>query len=459
MFGRAPASSFATALLALLLATVSAPVALSAQGARPCIVVITGVESGPRQTRMTSVTTGGGARNTFVGGAVDATCEGQGNRLLADSAEHFTERGVLILYHNVRYSEPRVSITSDRMVYYTNEERLVAEGNVRGRTASGTRFTGPRMEYFRAKPGFREQNSWIATGRPFVRMSPTEGNPAATATSDSTDLTADVVRSQNDSLLWASGKVILDRVDMRATSDSATVDNGQEHVRLLRQPRIVGKGERPFELDGVIIDAWSRERELQRVLALGEAKAVSDSMTLTSDTIDLRFTEQQISRIYSWGTRARAVSPQQTMESDSMDVLMPGQKLERLHAVGRALALSLPDTSQIVSSERDWISGDTLFARFQTLPPSAADSAERTVLKDVLASGNARAYYQSPPPGGAKGAPTLSYNRGRQITVQFTDGEMNSVRVLDQASGLYLEPIVQAPTPPDTTRPNRGRRP
>lgn len=443
-----------------LLALTCATARVEAQDARPCMIVITGVESGPRITRMTSVITGSGARNTYIGGAVDATCEGQGNRLLADSAEHFTELGMMILYDNVRYAEPRVNITSDRMVYYTVEERLVAEGNVRGRTSTGTRFTGPRMEYFRAKPGIRDENSWIATGRPFVRMSPTEGNPDATATADSTDLTADVVRSQNDSLMWASGRVVLERVDMRSTSDSATVDNGTEYVRLLRQPRIVGKGERPFTLEGVIIDAWSKERELQRVLALGEAEAVSDSLTLTSDTIDLRFTEQQISRIFAWGGRALAVSPQQTMASDSMDVMMPGQKLERVHAIGNAQALSVPDTSTFVSSERDWITGDTLKAQFETLPPSAEDSSQRSVMKEIVAIGSARAFYQTAPSGGGKGVPILSYNRGRHITVLFSEGAMRTVSILDQASGLYLEPIMQRDSVPTTASvPTRGGRP
>src|SRR5690606_38483962 len=120
----------------------------------------------------------------------------------------------------------------------------IAEGNVRGLTASGTRFNGPRMEYFRASPGLRDENSWIATGRPFVRMSPTETGAAPGSDADSTDLTADVVRSRNDSLLFASGRVVLERHDMRATSDSAFVDNGQEHARFLRDPRIVGRGER-----------------------------------------------------------------------------------------------------------------------------------------------------------------------------------------------------------------------
>lgn len=439
-------------------ALLAAVPALRAQEAdRPCIILFTGVDSGPRVTRMRSVLVDdAGTRHTFLGGAVDATCEGQGNRLLADSAEHFADRGLLILYHNVRYTEARVSITSDRMVYYTREERLIAEGNVRGLTASGTRFRGPRMEYFRASPGLRSENSWIATGRPFVRMSPTETGAAPGSDADSTDLTADVVRSRNDSLLYASGRVVLERRDMRATSDSAFVDNGQEHARFLRDPRIVGRGERSFTLVGIVIDAWSQDRQLERVIASDSAVATSDSLTLRSDTIDIRFVEQEIARIYAWGRRARADASSQVIEADSLDVVMPGQQLRTLHALGTAAAFSSPDTARIVSEERDWIVGDTLVAEFEQVTDSTG--AERTALREVVATGAARAFYQLPPPNGARGAPSLSYNRGRQITVQFDKGEMAHVRVTDQANGLYLEPAVTVQ--PDTlSRPARGRRP
>lgn len=424
---------------------------------KPCIVLFTGVTSGPRITRMRSVAIDtSGLRNTFLGGAVDATCEGQGNRLLADSAEHFAAEGLLILYHNVRYTEARVTMTSDRMVYYTREERLVADGNVKGRTASGTRFSGPRMEYFRASPGLRTENSWIATGRPFVRMSPTESGAAPGSTADSTDLTANTIRSQNDSLMYASGRVVLQRSDMIATSDSAFVDNGEEHARFMKKPRIEGRGERPFTLVGVVIDAYSQARKLERVLASDEAVATSDSLTLRSDTIDIRFAEQEIARIYAWGDRARADAGAQVIEADSLDVEMPGQELRTLHALGRALALSQPDSTRIVSEERDWITGDTIVAQFELVADSLG--ASRTALREVIATGGARAYYQLPPPGGGRGTPNLSYNRGRQITVQFDKGEMAGVRVNEQASGLYLEPAIAAPT--DTTaRPARGRRP
>ena len=430
--------------------------AQSAQG-RPCEIVITGVARGADTTRVRSVTTPTGGRDMFIGGVVDATCAGQGNRLLADSAEHFTERGLLILYHNVRYTEPRMTMTSDRMFYYTNEERIVAEGNVKGRSASGTRFTGPQIEYFRAKPGVRDESSWIATGRPFVRMSPNEtGGPAsavAASATDSTDLTANRVVSRNDSLIWASGAVVIDRHDMRATADSASLDNGIEFARLLRDPKVVGKGEDPFTLTGIVIDTWSRERQLQRVVSGGNARAVSDSLTLTSDTLDLRFAEQQIERIYSWGGRAVANGAAQRIESDSMDIRMPNQTLDELHAVGRAEARSRVDTSRVVTVEMDWIAGDTIHARFETVTDSTG--AEGSRMREVTALGSARSFYQVPPTGGARGAPNLSYSRGRLITVLFDSGEMSTVSVIDQASGIYLEALTQPAAPAtraDTTR-------
>ncbi len=423
--------------LALLCAASAAP--LAAQDSRPCDVVITGVTRNGVSTRFTSVTDASGRRTTYVGGVVDATCEGQGNRLLADSAEHFADRGLLILYHNVQYSEARVTMTSDKMTYYTIEERLIAEGNVQGRTSSGTRFNGPRMEYSRAKPGLRAQPSWVAVGRPFVRMSPSETGAASGTDADSTDLTADRVLSVNDSLVWASGRVVVDRADMRATADSATVDNGIEFIRLLRDPRIVGKGERTFTLEGTVIDVWSKDRQLERVVAADSGVAVSDSLTLRSDTVDLRFAEQMIQRVFAWGTRATAVGQGQEIQSDSMDVRMPRQRLEALHATGSAVALSVVDSQRVDSNERDWIAGDRLVAQFETVRDSTLGRDE-TRMREVVATGAARAFYQLPPSGGGRGSPNLSYNRGRSILVRFDSGEVSSVTVSEQASGIYLEP-------------------
>lgn len=457
--------------LALLLVLPIAPVA--AQGGEPCLVEFTGVVRGGIETTSTRIiTTPTGAKHSFVSGGVDATCVGQGNRLLADSAEYYQDRGELILINRVRYTDPKMAMQGDRMIYYTNEERLIATGSVRGRTNTGTRFTGPSFEYFRAKPGVRDTPSWRAPGRPFVRMAPQDSGakrderpgragraptaPAAPVRADqppgergdSVDLTADVVTSQNDSLVWLSGQVVIERSDMVATGDSATLDQGTGYARLLRTPRIVGRGERPFTMLGVEIDMWSREQKLEQVRSSGEASVESDSLDLKGDTIDLRFKDQLMQRVFTWGGRAIADTPDQHMEADSLDVLMPGQRLSEVHAVGKAVAQSTVDTARIVSEERDWIAGDTIVAHFDTVT-APGDTAQRTRMKQVTASGSARALYQLAPAGGGRGMPNLSYNRGREIVVLFEGGQVDRVDVKDRASGLYLEPIVA----PDSTTP------
>lgn len=457
----------AVAVVGVVLAAV-APAPALAQGNRPCSVIFTGVErNGVVTTSTRAFTTATGARQTFVSGGVDATCAGQGNRLLADSAEHYEDRGELILIDRVRYSEPRMSLQSDRMIYYTGEERLFATGNVRGRTNTGTRFEGPQIDYYRAKPGVRAEPHWRAPGRPFVRMPQAdEGSAAGTARPaagarvprDSIDLTADLVLSQNDSLVWASGKVVIERPDLLTTSDSAALDQGTGFARLRKEPRITGRGERPFALTGVELDLWSKEQKIDRVLASGQARIVSDSLTLDSDTIDLRIADQKMERVHAWGTRARADTPQQEMEADSLDVRMPGQQLRELHAIGRAIARTRVDTARILSDERDWITGDTIVALFDTLP--AGDTSQTARMREVTATGSARAFYQMAPSGGVKGEPNLSYNRGREIIVSFKDGEVDQVLVKEQASGLFMEPIKSdSSTSTDKTIPKGGAKP
>ncbi len=427
---------------------------------KPCEMLVEADERPGDTTSYRMVTSGSGGRISYIGGGVTATCVGQGNRLYADSAQHFEESGLLVLYRNVRYTEARVRIRSDSMRYFMADERLLAEGNVRGTTASGTRFAGPRMEYFRDKPGLRTASRWVATGRPFVRMSPTADGSAPTVrrdsagavVSDSVDLTANTVLSENDSLVWAGGNVIIERWDMRATGDSATLDQGTGHSRLMRTPRIVGRGERAFTLDGTLIDLWSKERQLERVLASGNGKVLSDSLTLTADTIDLRLAAQRMERVFAWGGRARADAPAQRIDADSLDIRMPGQRLREMHAVGSARATSRPDTLRIVTEEPDWIAGDTIVATFDST--AVADSTSQPRMREVVATGGARSFYQMAPNDSLKGLPTISYNKGRVITVAFEEGEMQRVEVLERASGIFLEPVRTSPASAraDTTR-------
>ena len=175
---------------------------------------------------------------------------------------------------------------------------------------------------------------------------------------------------------------------------------------------------------------------------------MSDSLNMKGDTIDLRFADQLMQRVFTWGGRAIAITPQQEMEADSLDIRMPGQKIRELHALGRAVAFTVTDSLRIESTERDWIRGDTIVALFDS---AAVDDTASARMKQVTATGTARAYYQLAPSSGVKGPPNISYNTGRLIVVSFEAGEVSKVDVKDGARGLYLEPVA-APAPTDTVR-------
>ena len=92
------------------------------------------------------------------------------------------------------------------------------------------------------------------------------------------------------------------------------------------------------------------------------------------------------------------------------------------------------------------------------------DTTRRPRIRDLLAHGNARSYYQVATREGRNSPPSINYVRGRIITVTFQDQEVDRVSITDQAAGVYLEaPHAAADsalaTPRDTVPPATRRPP
>jgi lipopolysaccharide export system protein LptA len=379
-------------------------------------------------------------RIAYTGGGFLAHCSAIGNRLRADSAEYYEDQGLLYLIGNVHYAEtPRVRVSAQRMTYFQREERLVAEGAVDAVLESGTRMVGPSAEYFRAVAGLRPVSRVVAPGRPVITLVGVAARPGETQrTPDTVTVVANTVVDEGDSTVYASGQVQIVRDDITATSDSATLDNTAEIARLIRNARIDSRSDRPFTLSGAVIDLFSRERQLQRVLSVGEARVVSQDLNLSSDTVDLRVTEGKLERAHAWGpARATATSPDRDVVADSIAVRMPNQRVRELHAVGGAVARTATDTLRIVSTERDVLRGDTLVARFDS---TSADTTRNPPVKQIVARGNASSRQQIAARTGRLERPAINYVRGRGITVDFAEGTVGTVTVNDQVVGLYLEP-------------------
>ena len=392
--------------------------------------------------------------NTFIGGGVVAKCHGQDVTLYADSAELYDAIRMYYLFGNVRYRETRVNIDADRVTYFLGEERILAEQNVRATLPSGSSMVGQQAEYLRPVAPIRQLAQLNATLRPTFTLIQKDSTGKQL---DPATLLADRVTVIDDTVYYAGGNVDISRPDLHATSDSAYMNESRQYGRLVKRPQIEGRGEREFILRGKAIDLFSKNRLIERVLAVDSAEAVSGDLDLKSDSIDLRITDNKLSRAYAWGPRrAQAVSPDRTIIADSLDVQMPNQRVSEVHAIRRAYAETDPDSTKIKSKQRDWLRGDTIVASFDSTV--TADTASKPQIKELLANGNASSFYQIPSNKGAAAPPNLNYVRGRTITVNFTNQEVQSVVVQEQAAGIYAEPASDstAANKPKTRPPTGG---
>lgn len=411
----------------------------SAQVPQQCLLQY---ESPTGNTRTTAVELPSKRYNVFQGGGVTYRCQGQDNTIQADSAEYYGERSILFLIGSVRYRETRAKVNSDRMTYFQLEDRLHAEGNVDVVLQSGTTMRGPSVDYYRVTAS-RPLASTVATGRPTMSLvqASTAGRP-----SEAVDLVANRIVAEGETQVYASGMVEVTRPDLTAKGDSAFLDSGREFARLMKTPSVESRRDRPFTLRGGVIDLFSRNRELQRVVATPGGHATSQDLELIADSLDLRVADRQLQRVMAWGaTPARALSPDREIIADSIDARMPAQRLREVRATGAAYANSSPDTLRIASRERDWIRGDTIVAEFDAIP--VGDTTSRPQAKRIVSTGRARSYYQIAGSNtGMAGPPTINYVRGRVITILFANRVVSVVTVQDQATGVYLEPGSDAPS-------------
>lgn len=468
-------------LLAAVAILASAPTLLEAQQAAGgrCNIEL---KAGSDSTRLnTTSPTADGPRNVFVGGRVIARCLNQDVSLVADSAEWYQQAQVLYLLGNVRYTEPRVRVSSDQMNYFQVDERLIAIGHVEATLPSSSVMRGDSATYYRAVRGIRPQSRLVAQNRPRLFLAQRD---AAGKAGEPVQVTANQITTENDSVVYAGGKVEITRSDLDARSDSAFLDSGREFARLMIQPVIIGKGERGYTLRGRQVELYTRDRVVQRVLAQAEARVTSDDMLLTADTIDLRVDGNKAQAAYIWGkSRARAISPDRDLIADSLAVRMPDQQLRELRAFGEAVATTIPDTAIVRSGEKDWLKGDTIYAFFDSTarvagaarptpplrntgtpapaagrrqgdsaavtiaPVAAADSTTaRPQLREMQSIGHASARYQVAAQGGTPARPAINYSRGERITVSLDATGVSRVQIDENAVGVYLEPVLDSTT-------------
>jgi hypothetical protein len=218
----------------------------------------------------------------------------------------------------------------------------------------------------------------------------------------------------------------------------------------MRGPSVKGVGAHTFTLTGGIIDVFSKNKQVERVVATPNGHALSQDLELVADSIDLRVAGNRLQRAMAWGkTRAHAISPERETLADSIDAIMPDQRVREVRALRKAYAESNPD-SGVVSKQRDWMSGDTIVARFDSIP--ATDTSSKPRIRQIVALGDARSFYQMKNSKGPANEPSVNYVRGRMIEIDFEDRKVATVTVIDKATGVMVEPAAE-PAPVKATTP------
>jgi len=251
-------------------------------------------------------------------------------------------------------------------------------------------------------------------------------------------IVGDRVLLEGESRAWAGGNVTIDRKDLSARSDSASLDLDSEEGLLVGHAQAASRDSLGYTLNGETIAFRLADDELRWVRAQGRADATSAEWRIVGDTIEFQVADDQIQSGQAWGdsTRSRAMSEVHTFTADSLAVDTPDQLLKEVRGFGGALATSKPDS---LSLEADWMAGDTLVARFDE-----TETGGRT-LAELSARGNARVFYHVPNDEDPDGPPGLDYSRGDRITALFKDETVERVTVVGKADGVYLEPIRRQP--------------
>ncbi len=478
--------------LALGLVAAAAPALAQGPAGSTCNVQI----DSSRRSRY--VQAPGGGYDTYAGGGIWAHCREQPTTMYSDSVAWFPERDLLFLVGHVRFQDSVSRLTADRVTYYLQQERLYAEGNVYTKNLhTGSDLHGPNLDYYRVAPPIRDTSESFARQRPTIHFySSTAPRGAAADSVEPFVVVADRVKMRGDDQMWGGGNLTINRSDLAAAGDSGQLDLGRNVGTLLGQPQVNGTGRDAYHLNGDRITfRLTPAHEIQHVLSSGQAVAHGVDWRLKADTIDLTLDSSKVQLAEAWGRnqRADAVSGPHTIVADSLDIHMPAQLVRLVWAYGHArtttrdttvrdttgLYAAARDTtprdttarrdsalarangvrrdstlgradgerrdSALVRADEDWMTGDTLRADFAVVQDSAGGKPS-SELRHMTSFGSARALYHVAPAdtaasGGRKG---VNYSRGRRIDIATVSSKIQTVDVVGQVDGVYIEPLPPA---------------
>lgn len=401
----------------------------------------------PERCRIQFSTSGtGGFATTPAGetrwasGGVRLGCIGQAVQVTTDSAI-VHPGGDVDFVGRVRYRDTTVTIAATRATFRRATETWEARGDVAIRNLeTGSTVRSPSVDYLRAVAGVRDSAEVYATGRPRVDYFEDD---STTTKREPYRIVADRLRSRGKSLVWAGGRVTVDRSDLAARGDSMRLDTGErDNGSLLGGPPVFrGLGADSFLVRGARIDFSLEDRQVTGVLSQGGAHAERNDWKLDADTIALAVRTQTVQQINAWsGSRpSTGTSSRYALRGDSLVIETPAGRLSGLRTYGSGWVAGEVDST---TSERNWLSGDTVLAVFQATDSAGGADSSASRLTRLEARHDARSYHVVAPekPGERAG---LAYVHAASIVIHMKpDGSetVDKVEAVGVVAGVQLDP-------------------
>lgn len=422
-------------------------------------------------------------------------------RLEADSAVMNRATSTVELVGAVVYQDSIRELTADWANYLGREEQLLARGSTVLRDlANGAVVEGENLNYLRETDARPVARMIITGGRPHAIIPPdtvAASDTAAPAPESPrlpespepresaerpeepgvpTEVWADRMELEGETLFRAQGDVELERGEMTGAGQSALFDRAADRMTLTGNAFVRTE---EYRLDGDRIDAFLEGEALREVLSSGAARLTSEDLSVRAETVRIGFSGGEVRRLEAWNPgaapmtrRARADARDFRLRADSIDVQADSAGIRELRAVGRAYGErdvppeEMQDPAGVLPAEvaRDWIQGDTVLAFFTSADAEIEPGVEVEVVDEVEAvtdadapegeaadvalerivvvggEGDALSLYRMVDDDGA-GRPAVNFMRASRIILFMEQGDVTRVEAEGPIEGLYLEPV------------------
>jgi lipopolysaccharide export system protein LptA len=427
---------------------------------------------------LVAVTVPGGGRVTYISNP-HFLCE-DGVEIWGDSAVAYSAQSMSQLIGNVRYRDRTRELTANEARYFSEVGRLQAQGRVRVTDSDdGSVIENGDLVYLRETDYRSEEEMTVTTGadgvRPRAQMRPARPDslPPETDPGPPYTVEGDVIVIRGSTYFRSVGAVRIERDSLVAFGDSAEYQGSSEQLVLVGAARVESGA---YTLVGRTITLGTSETEASEIHARRDGLLTGDDLVVTAPHIALHLADGVLERmvavplVLELETEPSAESPDSRGDSsdlarpvaiaesfeltaDSLEVISAADVIERILAVGDARSVSRARDSLNVAvlpeiARSDWLEGDTVVISLvqvrDTVLGSDTTEAEYEVER-IVARVGARSLYRLPPEDSAAvtgvDPPAVHYVVGNEITLIMENGEVRTMDVVGQTSGVHLEPL------------------